>query len=49
MSDDTGPSRDIALKPAESGWGFSEKYYNNFVSIIGIQSAEKEKRVAVLI
>lgn len=36
-------STDIAFKPAESGWGFTNKYNSNFDNIFGKKN-EREKK-----
>mmetsp|Transcript_18773 Transcript_18773/g.40878 ORF Transcript_18773/g.40878 Transcript_18773/m.40878 type:complete len:105 (-) Transcript_18773:178-492(-) len=40
--DDRIHSTDIAFKPAESGWGASNKYSNNFESIFGSKTESKD-------
>lgn len=44
MSDDRIHSTDIAFKPAESGWGFSNKYNDNFDKIFSGNKINDEQK-----
>eukprot|EP00560_Eucampia_antarctica_P001905 CAMPEP_0197833462 /NCGR_PEP_ID=MMETSP1437-20131217/19101_1 /TAXON_ID=49252 ORGANISM="Eucampia antarctica, Strain CCMP1452" /NCGR_SAMPLE_ID=MMETSP1437 /ASSEMBLY_ACC=CAM_ASM_001096 /LENGTH=61 /DNA_ID=CAMNT_0043437533 /DNA_START=171 /DNA_END=356 /DNA_ORIENTATION=- len=46
MSDDSDRihSTDIAFKPSESGWGFSNKYNNNFDNIFSNGKGDKKEK-----
>lgn len=43
MSDERIHSTDIAFKPAESGWGFSNKYNDNFDKIFSGNKKNNEQ------